>query len=49
MIRLKRIYEKASADDGCRILVEGLWPRGISKEQAVIDLWLKEIAPSNLL
>jgi uncharacterized protein YeaO (DUF488 family) len=45
-IRLKREYEKASSDDGLRILVERLWPRGVSKEKAAIDLWLREIAPS---
>ena len=45
-IRLKRAYEPPSEDDGLRILVERLWPRGVSKEEAAIDLWLKEIAPS---
>ncbi|MBE3573051.1 MAG: DUF488 family protein [Moorella humiferrea] len=46
MFRLKRIYEKAAADDGLRILVDRLWLRGISKEKAAVDLWLKDIAPS---
>ena len=46
MIKLKRAYETASADDGLRILVERLWPRGVSKEKAKIDLWLKDLAPS---
>ena len=46
MIRLKRAYERAAHDDGRRILVERLWPRGVSKEKAALDLWLKEIAPS---
>lgn len=46
MVRIKRIYEPASESDGYRILVDRLWPRGVSKESAVIDLWLKEIAPS---
>ncbi|MBP6821651.1 MAG: DUF488 domain-containing protein [Acidobacteria bacterium] len=46
MIKLKRIYEAPSDDDGIRILVERLWPRGISKEKARLDEWLKEIAPS---
>ncbi len=46
MIKLKRVYETPSKDDGERILVERLWPRGLSKEQAKVDLWLKEIAPS---
>jgi uncharacterized protein YeaO (DUF488 family) len=45
-IRLKRAYEPPSEEDGLRILVERLWPRGLSKEKAAIDLWLKEIAPS---
>jgi uncharacterized protein YeaO (DUF488 family) len=45
-IRLKRAYDPPSEDDGLRILVERLWPRGLRKERAVIDLWLKEIAPS---
>lgn len=49
MIRLKRVYEPASKDDGFRILVERLWPRGLSKQQARIDLWLKDIAPSPAL
>lgn len=46
MIRLKRIYESPSRDDGFRILVERLWPRGLSKQQAQVDHWLKEISPS---
>jgi uncharacterized protein YeaO (DUF488 family) len=45
-IRLKRAYEDSSPDDGTRILVERLWPRGVSKDKAAIDLWLKEVAPS---
>lgn len=49
MISLKRIYEAASADDGFRILVDRLWPRGVSKEKAHVDLWLKEVAPSTEL
>ncbi|MGC8572539.1 MAG: hypothetical protein C0171_05280 [Caldisphaera sp.] len=49
MIKLKRVYDKASPDDGLRILVERLWPRGIKKENAKIDLWFKEVAPSNEL
>jgi len=49
MIRLKRAYERAAHDDGQRILVERLWPRGVSKEKADLDLWLKEIAPSSEL
>ena len=46
MIRLKRAYEKPSPDDGKRILVERLWPRGLTKKSAALDLWLKDIAPS---
>ena len=49
MIRLKRAYEKPSADDGLRVLVERLWPRGVSKENGKIDLWLKELSPSTEL
>ncbi len=49
MIKVKRVYDKYSEDDGIRILVERLWPRGISKEDAHIDLWMKEIAPSTEL
>jgi uncharacterized protein YeaO (DUF488 family) len=49
VIKLKRAYEKPSKDDGFRILVERLWPRGVSKEKAAIDLWLKEVAPSTEL
>ena len=49
MIQIKRVYESASKDDGYRILVDRLWPRGIKKEGSAIDLWLKEIAPSAAL
>ena len=49
MIRLKRAYEKPGAADGERILVERLWPRGVSKSAASLSLWLKEIAPSATL
>jgi uncharacterized protein YeaO (DUF488 family) len=45
-IRLKRAYDEPSDDDGTRILVKRLWPRGVRKEKAAIDLWLKEVAPS---
>lgn len=48
-IAIKRAYEKAEASDGFRILVDRLWPRGVSKEEASIDVWLKEIAPSDAL
>jgi uncharacterized protein YeaO (DUF488 family) len=43
---IKRIYDEPSDDDGCRVLVDRLWPRGVSKERAELDLWLKEVAPS---
>ncbi len=46
MIKLKRIYEDPSPHDGCRVLVERLWPRGLTKERAAVDLWLKDVAPS---
>jgi uncharacterized protein YeaO (DUF488 family) len=46
MFRLKRAYEKPSPDDGMRILVERLWPRGLTKKRAAVDLWLKDVAPS---
>jgi uncharacterized protein YeaO (DUF488 family) len=49
MIKLKRVYGDVEKSDGFRILVERLWPRGVSKEKAAIDLWLKEIAPSTEL
>lgn len=45
-IHVKRIYETPSPEDGVRILVDRLWPRGVSKERAAIDEWMKEIAPS---
>jgi uncharacterized protein YeaO (DUF488 family) len=46
-IRLKRAYDAPAANDGYRVLVDRLWPRGVSKEDLEIDLWLKEIAPSD--
>ena len=49
MIRLKRIYDPFSRGDGKRVLVDRLWPRGIKKENAHIDEWLKDIAPSDAL
>lgn len=48
-LKLKRIYEGYVPEDGYRILVERLWPRGVSKEKAHVDLWMKEVAPSNEL
>lgn len=49
MFKLKRVYERPLKSDGQRILVERLWPRGVSKQQAKIDLWLKDLAPSTEL
>lgn len=49
MIRLKRVYEEPSRDDGFRVLVDRLWPRGLTKERAALDLWLKDVAPSTEL
>ena len=48
-IAIKRIYEEPVPGDGARILVDRLWPRGVSKERAKLDLWLKDIAPSTEL
>ena len=49
MIKLKRIYEKPEENDGFRLLVDRLWPRGLNKQKTKIDLWLKDIAPSDNL
>ncbi|HYL86962.1 MAG TPA: DUF488 family protein [Candidatus Angelobacter sp.] len=49
MVRVKRVYEKAEAADGFRVLVDRLWPRGMKKEQAKVDLWMKDVAPSDKL
>lgn len=48
-IRIKRVYEQPDKHDGRRILVDRLWPRGLTKEKASVDLWLKDIAPSTAL
>lgn len=48
-IEIKRAYEKPGKDDGVRILIDRLWPRGMTKEKAQVDLWLKEIAPTTEL
>lgn len=45
-VKIKRVYDKPDKEDGKRILVDRLWPRGLTKEKADIDLWLKEVAPS---
>jgi uncharacterized protein YeaO (DUF488 family) len=47
MIQTKRVYDKRSKEDGYRVLVDRLWPRGLTKEKAHVDLWMKEIAPSD--
>ena len=47
--KIKRAYEKPGNEDGMRILVDRLWPRGLSKEKAAVDLWMKDIAPSTAL
>jgi uncharacterized protein YeaO (DUF488 family) len=49
MIKLKRVYENPSAEDGLRVLVDRLWPRGLTKERAAVDLWMKDVAPSTEL
>lgn len=49
MVQVKRVYEPYSKDDGYRVLVDRLWPRGVSKVKAHLNLWLKEIAPSTEL
>lgn len=46
MVKLKRIYDQPASDDGYRVLVDRLWPRGVSKQRAAVDLWLKDVAPS---
>jgi uncharacterized protein YeaO (DUF488 family) len=48
-LSIKRVYKPPDDEDGLRVLVDRLWPRGLSRERAQIDLWLKEIAPSNVL
>ena len=49
MVRLKRVYDNAVPEDGTRVLVDRLWPRGLSREAAKVDLWLKDVAPSDKL
>jgi uncharacterized protein YeaO (DUF488 family) len=46
-VRIKRIYDPAAADDGQRVLVDRLWPRGVTKEAAKLDVWLRDAAPSH--
>ena len=49
MIRVKRAYAPAAKEDGSRVLVDRLWPRGMKKEEVKIDVWMKEVAPSDAL
>lgn len=49
MIQCKRTYDEPAPEDGCRILVDRLWPRGVSKEEVDLDHWLKDVAPSDEL
>ncbi|HHT9136728.1 MAG TPA: DUF488 domain-containing protein [Candidatus Wunengus sp. YC60] len=49
MFKIKRVYKKPDKNDGIRVLVDRLWPRGLKKEEAEIDYWMKETAPSNNL
>src|SRR3974390_1614099 len=48
-VRIKRVYDPPAASDGARVLVDRLWPRGLTKEAAALDLWLKNVAPSDEL
>jgi uncharacterized protein YeaO (DUF488 family) len=48
-VRLRRVYDPPEAGDGMRVLIDRLWPRGMTKAKAAVDIWLKELAPSNEL
>ena len=48
-LRIKRVYEEASQSDGLRVLVDRVWPRGVTKQRAHVDLWLKSVAPTTAL
>jgi uncharacterized protein YeaO (DUF488 family) len=48
-VRIKRVYDPPSPHDGARVLVDRLWPRGLTKEEAALDIWMKDIAPSDAL
>jgi uncharacterized protein YeaO (DUF488 family) len=48
-VAIKRVYDEPQPDDGRRVLIDRIWPRGLSKERAHVDLWLKEVAPSTEL
>jgi uncharacterized protein YeaO (DUF488 family) len=49
LIKIKRVYESPAEEDGFRVLIDRLWPRGLAKEKAKLDLWIKEVAPSDEL
>ncbi|HKW55878.1 MAG TPA: DUF488 family protein [Candidatus Acidoferrum sp.] len=49
MVNIKRVYEKAAAQDGWRVLVDRLWPRGMTKHAAHVDVWMRDVAPSDAL
>jgi uncharacterized protein YeaO (DUF488 family) len=49
VIKIKRVYEKPAKEDGWRVLVDRLWPRGMKKEAAHLDVWMKDVAPSDAL
>ena len=49
MINIKRVYEKPTKEDGWRVLVDRLWPRGMTKQSAHLDVWMKDVAPSDAL
>lgn len=49
MLKIKRVYEKPAKEDGWRVLVDRLWPRGMKKESAHIDVWMKDVAPTDAL
>jgi uncharacterized protein YeaO (DUF488 family) len=49
MINIKRVYEKPAKEDGWRVLVDRLWPRGMTKQAAHLDVWMKDVAPSDAL
>ena len=49
MVKIKRVYEKPSKEDGWRLLVDRLWPRGMKKEAAHLDVWMKDVGPSDAL
>ncbi|KAB2832767.1 MAG: DUF488 domain-containing protein [Candidatus Brocadia sp.] len=49
MFEIKRVYEEPAKNDGTRVLIDRLWPRGLKKEEAAVDYWMKEIAPSDTL